>query len=269
MRLRNSTAIEIAVLVCALAFGYWIWRGEVAARVDTWYMAMDGAGTERLTPAGWWYAMVSLGVFRFVLYRWYFRLIVWSIFLWRVSRLPLQLNTLHPDRAGGIGFLAGSLETLAPVLFAQTATVAGAIAGHILHEGMKLPAFRVEIGAVIVILMAMVLLPLTFFVLPLAHAGRQGRREYGQFAMRYVDGFREKWIRSASPQAEPLLGTSDIQSLADLGNAYEAVSATGLLPVQGHAVLRVALVIAAPFLPLTLFLVPFDQLFDLVLKKLL
>src|SRR6185436_8031185 len=120
MRLRNSVVIEVALLVGAVTLGDVIWRGATALRVDTWY-----ANSEHLTLAGWWYAFISLNVFRFVLLRWYFRLILWYLFLWRVARLPLRLNALHPDGAAGLGFLAGSASALLPVLLAHTITLAG------------------------------------------------------------------------------------------------------------------------------------------------
>jgi len=133
MRLRNSATIEIALAVASITFGYWVWRTHMSLPVDSWYIAIDPAGGESLTAAGWWYAFVSLSLFRFVLLRWYFRLIVWYVFLWRVSRLPLRLNPLHPDRAGGLGFIGNSVFAFLPVLFAQIAVLAGVIGSKILH----------------------------------------------------------------------------------------------------------------------------------------
>jgi len=33
-----------------------------------------------------------------------------EVFAWRVSRLNLQLNPLHPDRAGGLAFLTHTVR---------------------------------------------------------------------------------------------------------------------------------------------------------------
>ena len=38
-------------------------------------------------------------------------------------------------------------------------------------------------------------------------------------------GVRPKWLRAARPPDEPLIGSADIQSLADLGNSFEVVQA--------------------------------------------
>lgn len=261
MRLRNSLAIELVLLACAIGVGFWVWREQFALRAGTWYMVED-----RITAAGAWYGFVSLGLFRFVLFRWYFRILLWYLFLWRVSRVPLHLNALHPDRAGGIGFLGGSLTAFAPVLLAQSATIAGILGGQILFEGAKLAAFRLEIGVAVALLAALPLVPLTFFVGPLLRAGLQGRLEYGVLSMHYVAQFRDKWMRGAA-QKEPLVGNADIQSLADLGHASEVVSEIGVLPVNLKTLVRFALLIALPFAPLVLTVIPLNELISRVLKQ--
>src|SRR5262245_1627274 len=204
MRLRNSVAIEVAILAGAITLGYWIWRSAMSLHVETWYLAIGPAGEEALTLAGWWYAFVSLNLFRFVLFRWYFRLIVWYIFLWRVARLPLRLNPLHPDRAGGLGFLGNSVFAFTPLLLAHTAVLSAVIGSQIWHEGAKLPAFQLEIAVWVAVLMVLALLPLVFFMPRLARAKREGLLDYGVLGMRYADEFRDKWLRGRHPEGEPL-----------------------------------------------------------------
>jgi len=101
------------------------------------------------------------------------------------------LDTTNP---GGLGFIGNSVFAFTPVLLAHARVLAGSIAARIWHEGTKLPAFQMEIAGEVVLLMAVMMAPLTFFVLPLARGKRTGAREYGLLAMQYVDDFREKWI---------------------------------------------------------------------------
>ena len=61
--------------------------------------------------------------------------------------------------------------------------------------------------------------PLPVFVAPLAAAKRAALRDYGHLARRYVDEFDDKWLLGWAPKDEPLVGSADIQSLADLGNS--------------------------------------------------
>lgn len=264
MRLRNSTIIELVLLAGAVAAGFWIWREEFASRAGTWYLAQD-----RLTAAGAWYGFVSLGFFRFVLFRWGFRLALWYVFLWRVSRLRLQLNVLHPDGAGGIGFLANSLGALAPIFIAISTVVAGGIGSQILYEGMPLTGFYLEVATAVVLLAALGVIPLAFFFPPMVQTGFQGRFAYGLLATRYVEQFRDRWMSASAPSDEKLLGTSDIQSLADLAGAHDRVGAMGMLPISLQAVVRFAIVIALPFAPLVLTVVPLNVLISRVLKQLI
>jgi hypothetical protein len=189
--------------------------------------------------------------------------------LWRVARLPLRLNPLHPDRSGGLGFLGNSVFAFMPLLLAHTAVLAGIIAGRIWHEGMKLPAFQIEIAAAVVALMVMVLLPLIFFVLPLARAKREASREYGLVAMNYVDEFREKWMRGRRPDGEPLVGSADFQSLADLAGAHDVLREMRAFPFGRQTIMQLAIAIALPYLPLTLTMIPFEELVTRLIGKLI
>jgi len=269
MRLRNSVTIEITLAAASILFGWWFWRETLSLHTGSWQIAVDSAGGESLTAAGWWYAYVSLNLFRFVLLRWYFRLMVWYLFLWRVSRLPLRLNPLHPDRAGGLGFIGTSVFAFIPVLFAQTTILAGVIGSKILHEGMALPAFYMEIASAVALLMALVLLPLLFFIAELARAKREGTREYGLLAMRYADEFRDKWMGERRPPGEPLVGSADIQSLADLAGAHDVLREMRVLPFSMHTIVRLAIVVAVPYLPLVLAMIPLEELVGRLITKLL
>jgi hypothetical protein len=81
-----------------------------------------------------------------------------------------------------------------------------------------------------------------------------------------VEDFYRKRIQHRATDGEPLLGTPDIQSLADLANAYNYVSAIRLVPFEYDTVIRLAIILVAPFLPLTLTMIPFERIVDHVVK---
>ena len=264
MRLRNSMLIEILLLVFAFTVP-WIWTGNLVMGISTWY----GSKVDEhlyLTSAGYWYALASLPIFRFILVRWYFRLFVWCWFLWRVRSFPLNFNLFHPDRAGGIGFLAGSVSAFAPVLIAQSTLLSGMIVDRIWYAGASLPNFKFEIVTAVIFLVLLPLVPLTFFVAQLDKAGRKARREYGILASQYVEDFRRKWTEGHANERQELLGTPDIQSLADLGNGYNIVSHMRVVPFGKETIVRLAIMVTAPFLPLTLTMIPLEQVIDRVVK---
>ena len=264
MRLRNSLAMELALVVLVFGLGWILWKEGMSLGASTWYAISDAAG-RHLTLAGQWYAHVSIPVFQFLLIRWLIRLVIWFLFLWRVSRLPLRLTPSHPDRAGGLGFLAGGPTAFAPVILALSAVLSALIANRILFQGATLVSFKYEIVAFLILQLVLVLGPLSVFAPTLLALKRQGRREYGALAARYTREFHAKWISGAAPPGEPLVGSADIQSLADLANSYEVVSGMRPFPFGSDTLVQAAVPAVLPLLPLALTVVPAEE----ILKRLL
>jgi hypothetical protein len=266
MRLRNSIVAEVLMLAIVYVVGVgFVWRTQVALDVPTWYGAPAGG---RLHPslAGWWMGCVSLPLVQFLLLRWYFRLVVWARFLWQVSRIDLTLVPTHPDRSGGLGFLALVNYAFAPLLVAQGVLLAGTIASRIFYEGARLPDFKVELVGLVAVMVFAVLGPMLVFAPRLAAAKRAGLREYGTLAQRYVREFDQKWLRGGAPVDEPLIGSGDIQSLADLGNSFEAVKGMRLVPFTWQTVVQLAMATLLPVAPLLLTMFSLEQLLGQALK---
>ncbi len=268
MRLRNSLLVELTMLVLVFGFGWMFWQGGRGVTQSTWYVLVDG-DQYRLTPAGRWYVYVSLPMFQFLLFRWYFRLVVWFLFLNRVARLPLHLTPTHPDRAGGLGFLGSGAHAFVPVILAQSVVLSAVIGSRILFQGKALVDFKYEIAAFVVLQLLLVLGPPCVFMKKLLELKRHGRREYGVLAARYTSEFHEKWIDGKAPDGEPLLGSADIQSLADLANSYTIVNELKPAPLSKDTVGQVVGAVAVPLLPLALTIVPADQILKGLLGLLL
>jgi hypothetical protein len=268
MRLRNSVAIEVVLIAFVLSAGHYLWQEQIAIRADTWYAAQSPQGLA-WSLAGKCYAWFSLPIFQFILIRWYYRLVLWGQFLWRVSRLDLDLRPAHADRAGGLAFLGTSTFAFTPLLLGQSVIVSAMIAGRILHEGAQLPAFKYELAGALVLALLQALGPLLVFVPGLLAAKRRGLREYGLLADRYVREFDRKWLHGGADPDEALVGTADIQSLADLGNSFAVVSKMRAVPFGKETVLQLLAVTALPLLPLALTMFPLDELIRRVLGVLL
>jgi hypothetical protein len=260
VRLRNSVLAEVLLIAFVYGVGILIvWRQYGALAAATWY-ATPAAGGSTLSLAGVWYGYVSLPLFQFLLFRWYFRLGIWARFLWQVSRIDLCLVPTHPDRVGGLGFLANTVYAFTPLAVAHGALLAGMIANRIFYLGATLLNFKVEIVVMLLFLLCVVLGPLFVFAPQLAQAKRTGTREYGTLAQRYVREFDAKWLRGGAPAEEPLVGSADIQSLADLANSFEVVQTMRLAPVTKEALLQLAVATLAPVAPLALTMMSLEEL---------
>jgi len=171
-------------------------------------------------------------------------------------------------RAAGLAFLGKSAYAFGPILFAQGALLAGLIGSRVLHGGEKLLSFKMEAIGFIAFFLVFVLGPLTMFTPQLAGAKRKGLGEYGLFANSYVEAFEKKWIMLDPSADDELLGTGDIQSLADLGNSYALVRDMRPIPFDMQDIVRLAAVTAIPLLPLGLTIFSFEQMVTQILKTL-
>jgi hypothetical protein len=236
-----------------------IWRQYVALGTATWY-ATSSTGHSQLTLAGIWYGYVSLPIFQFLLCRWYFRIIIWARFLWQVSRIELNLIPTHPDRLGGLGFLSKTVYAFALLAVAHGTLVAGALASRIFFVGAALPQYKMLIGGMTIFVLCLVFGPLMVFAPQLAKAKRKGLREYGTLAECYVREFDTKWLRGGAPVDEQLVGSADIQSLADLGNSFEVVRSMHIIPVTKEMILQIVIATIVPLIPLALTMMPLEEL---------
>ena len=243
-----------------------IWRTHFAPDVASWH-GVGAGGKFQPSLAGWWLGCVSLPVFQFLLLRWYFRLFIWARFLWQVSRLelsfmpiasgPLRRPELPRDGQSGVRTGAGRPGRGARRDRSPT---------RYFSRARNCPHFKLEIIGLVAVMVFAVLGPLLVFLPQLAAARRKGLREYGMLAQRYAREFDHKWLRGGAPADEPLLGSADIQSLADLGNSFEVVKEMRLVPFTMQTVLQLAVITLLPVAPLLLTMIPLEELLERLLK---
>jgi hypothetical protein len=263
VRLRNSIPVELALFILVYTLGLWLWNSRFAIESSTWYA--NPGGRWNLTPAGWWYVFVSIPIVQFVLLRWYFRIFIWYQFLWRVSKLNLHLVPIHPDHCAGLAFLGKSAYVFGPILFAQGAMLAGLTASRVLYRGESLLSFKLDLGGFVVFFVLAILAPLLMFAPGMAAAKRKGLADYARVAQGYVDKFEEKWVLN-TPPPEEVLGSADIQSLADLNNSYDVVRGMRPVPFGLNDMSRLAAAAAAPLVPLLLTIFSLEELIMRLVK---
>jgi hypothetical protein len=232
---------------------------------STWFEPSSTAG---LSPVGYYYAFVSMPIFQFLMYRWAFRMVVWTRFLWQVSNLDLLLTPTHPDSAGGLGFIGKGTIPFGVLLFALSSVVSGAIASRILFGGATLEQFELIYATLIVLLLIVFTGPLMVFAPKLFRLKQDGLLRYGMLASRYTQLFDGKWVDGINTPEEPLLGTADIQSLADLGNSYELIRKMRAVPIQLSDFIAMALPGVIPALPLAATVMPVSEILKGILRLL-
>ena len=88
----------------------------------------------------------------------------------------------------------------------------------------------------------------------------KGLSDYMSFAERYVIRFDRKWLGADDPTGEPLLGTPDLQSLADLSNSVNIVDRMRVVPVSVRMLTELAIAALVPMVPLLLLKYPVAEL---------
>jgi hypothetical protein len=162
--------------------------------------------------------------------------------------------------AGGLGFLGKASVPFGVVLFALSSVVSGAIASRILFSGAKLEDFQLIYVALVLLTLIIFAGPLIVFAPELSRLKLDGLRRYGTLGSRYTQMFDSKWAENANTAEETLLGTADIQSLADLGNSYELVRKMRLVPITGSDFIAIALPSVIPALPLAATVMPVSEI---------
>ncbi|MDS4071158.1 MAG: hypothetical protein RKO24_16215 [Candidatus Competibacter sp.] len=268
-RRREALLPELIMLGIAL-LGAWYFTVETLIGEDTatWRFIMrpDGIG---LSPAGFWYQFIAVPILQFFVYRWFWRLIIWTLFLRDLSRLPLNLVATHPDRAGGLGFLGGAHVSLAIFPFAFSCVLSAYVAFQVYFEAVPIDTFRTLFVIYLVLMELICLGPLLLFVPMLARTRRAGLRQYSILADTYNRAFEQKWVTGETSPDEPLLGSADIQSLADLGNSFGVIREMRLFPFSQQQILQIAVIASLPGLPLIFLVMPVGEMLKLLAGALL
>jgi hypothetical protein len=267
-RSRESLLAELVLFGMAL-IGAWTLTAETlyGGAAKNWYAAtiVNDQGTH-LSLVGLWYHVISVPILQFFWYRWIWRFIIWVRFLYDVSRLNMDLVPTHADGAGGLGFLGTAHTAFGILAFAMSSVLSAAAASVIIFNGAQIDVFKIHFIVLIVVTEVLIFGPLIMFCPTLIRFRLAWLRQYSLLVLRYNRAFHEKWIEGKAPEGEPLLGSGDIQSLADLGNSYEFIRQMKVVPFGVRVILQLAVVTLIPALPLVLLVIPIEDILDIMTK---
>jgi hypothetical protein len=251
-RQMNSKLLQIILVVLVVAVS-WLLQTDYVEMwkedgVTSWMLQLENSGVDE-TLAGSWFLLVTSPLVSFLLYRWIWRFIVWSLFLYRVSRMKLELYASHTDFAAGLGMI-GVNHALFSILFIIMATlVSSEIAGNILYEGDTLVDMKQLVIVFIAISLVVLFIPLLFFTNKLIHVKHKALVTYGTLQNQLSGDFHKHWIKD---QAKNMVDSMQPSAMADYSAVYEIVSNMRIVPITTKTIVVVAALILLPFLPLAL-----------------
>lgn len=259
----EAVILAVAYLLALAAGPLPLLTAATGARLDV------GLARPTAEFAWWWHKLVSLPIYDFLLLAWFWRLGLWTWFLRRLTRIPPRLDAAHPDRAGGLGFVSVCQTSFWPVVLGAGIATSGTIWRAMVFGAATVAEYRALMIAYAIVASALFVLP-PFVLVPLLLRTRiAGLLSYGKLANHYTRRFRNRWMREEAAPDDDLVGTSDIQSLADLITSYDGASRMRLVPLDGRTVGSLAAAAGLPLLPLVLTLLPAKEVFQHLLRLLI
>jgi len=252
IRLRDSFVPEIIIAVIAYANVATLVEVRMST-IQSWALTDIG----HVSPAGWYYALVSQLIFRFLLGLSLWKWCLWICFLFRLSRLDLQLVPTHPDQHGGVGFLGMSSLAIAPTVFVICGAIGSTWRTEILNHAAHLMNFKFDAIVLLVIMLIVAMGPLILFVPKLMSLHRQGMLQYGTLGQIHSADFHKKWILNRKGHEDEFLTAPEISTLIDYASSYENVEKLQPFPFDRGALVSLCLAIVIPLLPVVLAEVPF------------
>ncbi|KRG67719.1 hypothetical protein ABB27_09130 [Stenotrophomonas terrae] len=225
--------------------------------ISGWHAHADGSAS----AAAWWAWWVSLPLFRLVGLMWIWRFLIWTVLLWRLTRLDLDLRPPHPDGAGGIGFLGFAQQRFSALSLAGGIVLSGSCINHFVYAGQTLGNVHYLLAAYIVGSAILLLAPLALLSPALIRAKRHALLKYSALGHRAIRSFDLYWKRGQPDEDAPsLLDSPQPSALADFASVYASLARMSLVPICRGNVLWMLFSAAVPLLPLVFFAMSVDSL---------
>jgi hypothetical protein len=263
-RLLNSASVELLVVVLAYLGMIVLTQTFPTEDIPPWHKARGGG--EGYSWAGWWHALVSAPVALVLLLGWLWRIFIWGLFLFRVSRLDLELIAAHPDLVGGLQFVGLSMRAFLVLAFAISTIVAGGVAYRVLHLGTSFFSFIYVIIAVVILSLALFAGPLLVFGRKLVEARRRGIIDYGGLAGAVGNQLEKKWLDYRKSVTESALDVQHFSATTDLYQLVSNVYQMKPFPIAMQDLIALIVVTLLPFLPALLFEIPLNEILADLIK---
>jgi hypothetical protein len=261
-KLRDSKLVKGIILVSAYAIVLIFWKNFGKANDVSSWISGDNNGNS-FSYAGYFYIFVAAPFYNFILYLMLWKYLLWIKFMWKISRMELNIYPTNPDLCAGLSFLGISLVHFALIGFAQSSVYSGEIANNIAFCGDTLSNNNFTIIGGISSLGLFYFFPSLFFMNKLYYTKIKGILEYGVLTSEQSDRFYNKWIKN---KYNEFLDTGDFSSLTDLNSSYEIILKMRIIPFEPLKLLGMILIIALPFAPLAFLSFPVNEIASFLLQ---
>jgi hypothetical protein len=257
------------ILLIVLGFSFRLLSPGTTPAAARWQLQSVTENQRLSVDAHWWLALVSQPLFLIWVARWVWRSCVWSRTLRCIARMDLSLVPAHPDRAGGLLFVAQSIAALAPLGFALASGLAGALAGSTSTQPFTAMTVTGAMGTLLVVMMVIAIGPLCWLATPMRQSQLRGIVEYGELATRFGRRFEARWLKERRVVTSDALTVPDFSAAIDLYSVVSAVYTVRIIPVKARSLIKLFASTAIPFLPVLLTLMPAQDLVHFAAKLLL
>lgn len=259
---KNSKFIDFGIIFLVY-FSFFLQQGNHINNVSTYapWHSMD----DHIVAAGWWYLLLSLPILQLLLFRWLYTIILWIIFLGKISRIDLHLSALHPDGAGGLGFLQYTQLSFFPVALAYSALCAGITNNMIMFSKVSIMDYKVTIISVLVFVLLLFMLPLLLLLPLLAKVKRSYFMKYSLEAWpmaRKYEGQLNDYYKTEKENP-------DTSWHVDLMGSFEYAKNMKIILVDKTILLSFLAAVILPFLPVVAQQIPLREVFLNIVSKVL
>jgi len=241
---------------------------ETKKSVSNWLIAGQGLNV-KISYAGWWFLLYCLPIFQLLMISWFWRWIICIYILFRISRMNVKIYPAHADLMGGLRFFGILPFSFNIFTFAMGSILASSMLVDILNRGETFEENFWPIIVYIVIMAALFLGPLTFFVPMLTKGKISGIFSYGLLINRHHEVFNAKWMEKGHIEQSKILGNMDASSMADINGGYESIREMKTLPISKYIFYRFIFITALPFIPLIFTELSFEELYQSIVQRLI
>jgi hypothetical protein len=259
---RSSKVVDFVIIVLVYSSFYFqeTNRINMTHSYAPWHLV-----DEKITAAGWWYLVLSLPVLQILLYRWLYTILLWIIFLRKISRINLNLSALHPDGAGGLGFLQYTQLSFFPVALAFSALTAAVINNAIIFSGVSIVEYKIAIASILIFVLLLFVLPLLLLLPLLAKVKRRYFMLYSleswPFARKYEEELHAFYL---TEEEKP-----DASWHVDLIGSFEATRDMKIILIDKTVLLAFTAAVVLPLLPVVAQQVPLKEILVNLLGKIM